>query len=51
MLNGLPEAELRPAVLALTVLDELTGVMVRLGMPDQRIRIRRDDPRRLRSAI
>jgi hypothetical protein len=38
VLNELPEAELRTAVFALTVLDELTGVTLRLGLPDQKIR-------------
>jgi len=37
-LNELPEAELRNAVLGMIVGDELTGVMLRLGLPDRPIR-------------
>lgn len=37
-LNELPEAELRDAVLGMIVGDELTGVMLRLGLPDRQIR-------------
>jgi hypothetical protein len=37
-LNELPEAELRNVVLGLTVGDELTGVMLRLGRPNRQIR-------------
>ena len=37
-LGGLSEAELRQTVLNLTVADELTGVMLRLGLPDRQIR-------------
>jgi hypothetical protein len=37
-LNELPEAELRDALLAMIVGDELTGVMLRLGLPDRQIR-------------
>lgn len=38
VLSNLPEAELRNAVFSLTVVDELTGVMLRLGLPDRKIR-------------